>query len=183
MESNSSNFAPINGVAESISEVRETLNKNPSKIVVKLCYIQLITALEAYLGDTLKSLVLQNDSRISNLIQRDSELSREKISLHKAFVNPGYPKKRVREYLSGLLYHNLKKVIKIYSIALGVDIRYPCEDCGHSLLKAVELRHDLIHRNGFTVAGEKIAISIGDIEALALHVDTWVSHIEGQLNV
>jgi hypothetical protein len=64
-----------------------------------------ITALEAYLGDTLINEVLRDVQAITRLIQNDSE--QMKFTLPDIAANPDIVKDKVRDHLRSILYHNL----------------------------------------------------------------------------
>lgn len=177
----SNHYHPQESALQSIREVRSAIQEYPSKIMTKLCYIQLVTILEAYLGDRLKMLILQNNKRIANLLQHEKELKKEKIHLHTILLDPEYPVKRANEYLSNTTYHNLPKTIGLYRIALGADISFPSATCRETLLKSVKKRHDLVHRNGFAATGYKLTITTHEIECLAENVELWITHIERTL--
>lgn len=171
-------FKPIDALRKSLLDVKSLVAGDSSNQIIRLCYIQVITTTEAFLGDSLKEKVLTNKSSIERLLQNEKELCKEKISLHKAYVNSNYPRSRVEEYLASLLYHNFEKVINIYKIALCVDISFPSVDCKNVLLKARDIRHDLIHRNGFDKNGKKIRVATSDLDVLVNNIEIWVGKIE-----
>lgn len=174
---NAKYFKPIDTLRRSLSDVELMVDGESRKITI-LCYIQVITSVEAYLGDLLKEKVMGNKRAIERLLQNDKDLCKEKISLHKAYVCANYPQIRVEDYLSRLLYHNFEKIIKIYELSLDVDIGFPSEDCKVHLLKATDIRHDLVHRNGFGINGEKIRVSALEVKALIENIELWVDKIE-----
>lgn len=176
-------FKPIDAIRKSFSDVESMINGEASNQLIRLCYIQVITVVEAYLGDILKEKVLGNEPAIEQLLLHEKELSKEKISLHKALKNPNYPKVRVEDYLSSLLYHNFEKVIKIYKLSLSVDISFPSNECKEYLLKATDIRHDLVHRNGFNKNGHKIRVVSSDVNLLIENIEMWVEKIESAIYV
>src|SRR5690606_13713790 len=177
----SNHYHPQESVLQSIRMVRSAILEYPSKIMTKLCYIQLLTSLETFLGDRRKMLTVQYTKRIENLLQYEKELKKEKIHLHTILLDPDYPVKRANEYLSNTIYHNLPKTIELYKIALGADISFPSATCRETLLNSVKKRHDLVHRNGFTATGYKLTITTPEIEYLAENVELWITHIERTL--
>jgi len=56
-----------------------------------------------------------------------------------------------------ILYHNLAKVDVLYNIAFGVRILNLASD-KPTLFKAVMLRHDCVHRNGFDKNGNELKV-------------------------
>lgn len=176
-------FKPIEILNNSIKEVKEIIQTPTNKTLRKLCFIQLVAALEAYLGDLLKNTVLSSPKRIENLLHRDKELSKATISLHEAYTDPKLPEAEAKKYLSRQLYHNFPKVIALYQISLEVDIR-PQESCYmKALIQAVTKRHDLVHRNGFNTKGDMVIVDFDDIKDLIQLIEDWVEHIETQITL
>ena len=114
-----------------------------------------VTALEAYLGDTLINEVLGDADALQRLIVKADELVDAKFTLAQIASSPDLVKSTVRSYLRGILYHNLPKVDVLYDIALGFRILTLVQDKA-SLFKAVSYRHDCVHRNGFDKDGNEL---------------------------
>jgi hypothetical protein len=176
-------FKPIDAIRKSLVDVKLMAHEGASSQLVRLCYIQVITALEAYLGDLLKENALSSQSAIRNLLKNAKGLREEKMTLHDAFVSPNYPKDKAEEYLSKIIYHNFEKIIKLYDLSLGANIWFPTDECKEVLLKAKDIRHDLVHRNGFSKSGEKIRISASDVILLTENVEAWIDKIESEVHV
>ena len=125
---------------------------------------------------------MTNNEAIEKLLQNDKELSKEKISLHKVFVNPSYVNYAVKEYLNSILYHNLTKVIKLYQISLGCDIEFPSIEMKNTLLSAITIRHDCVHRNGYTISGEMVRLTKESTIFTLSTVIEYVEYVEGIIN-
>lgn len=126
-------------------------------LVNRMIFSQQITALEAYLGDTLLNEVIRDTEVMQRLIDKDEDLAKEKFTLSEVSKDPGLVEHKVRTHLREVMYHNLKKVDVLYNIALGVRILDLAADKA-SLFKAVLLRHDCVHRNGFDKEGNEIDV-------------------------
>jgi hypothetical protein len=124
----------------------------------RMLFSHQITALEAYLGDTLLNEVLRDNDAMMRLIQKHSELTQLKFTLTEIAADSDLVKKKVREYLRSVLYHNLAKVDALYDIALRLRILPLMENNKNDLFKAVSLRHDCIHRNGFDKDGNELTV-------------------------
>lgn len=123
-------------------------------LVNRLIFSHQLTALEAYLGDTLLNAVASDKEAMQRLLDADDELSKQKFTLTEIRKEPGLVERRVREYLRTILYHNLAKVDALYNIALGIRI-LSLTDQKAELFQAVMLRHDCVHRNGFDKDGRE----------------------------
>lgn len=126
-------------------------------LVNRLVFSHLVTALEAYLGDTLINAVAGDADAMQRLIDGDDELSKEKFTLAEIRKDPDLVERRVREYLRAILYHNLAKVDVLYNIALSIRILNLTSN-KDDLFKAVKLRHDCVHRNGFDKNGNELVV-------------------------
>jgi hypothetical protein len=132
---------------------------NGTDLLNRLLFSHQITALEAYLGDTLLNDVLRDNDAIARLIQKDSDLAQKKFTLNDIAADPNLVKKEVREYLRSILYHNLAKVDVLYGIALQLRILpLLVESSKKDLFQSVLFRHDCIHRNGFDKDGAALTI-------------------------
>lgn len=130
---------------------------NGRDLVNRLVFSQQVTALEAYLGDTLLNAVAADSAATQRLIDKDDELSKQKFTLTQIRSDPDLVARRVREYLRSILYHNLAKVDVLYDIALGIRILDLTSD-KTALFAAIMLRHDCVHRNGFDKDGNELSV-------------------------
>lgn len=125
-------------------------------LVNRLIFSHQITALEAYLGDTLMNAVATNTDALQRLVDADEELGKQRFTLAEIRKEPGLVERKVREHLRTTLYHNLAKVDVLYGIAFGVRILH-LTDKKAELFHAVMLRHDCVHRNGFNKDGQELS--------------------------
>lgn len=123
----------------------------------RMVFSHQITALEAYLGDTLMNGVMADNAAMQRLIEKDDDLAKEKFTLAEISKDPELIERKVRGHLRSILYHNLAKVDVLYNFALGVRILDFTSD-KQSLFKAVMLRHDCVHRNGFDKDGNELKV-------------------------
>jgi hypothetical protein len=121
----------------------------------RMVFSQHVAALEAFLGDTLIKTVLHDRKFIVRLLENDTELRKDRVSLLDVQRNPNLVVDRVAGYLRDVRYHNLAKVSVLYKIALGIDLLTE-KDQTDRLFAAMQLRHDCVHRNGFDKDGVKL---------------------------
>lgn len=170
---------PIKIFEDSIVLIHEHLSEqngeNHNQFINRMLFCQAVTALEAFLGDFLQKQLTPN--AISNLISKDNELSAEKFTLDQIHKNPNLVEHSLKKHLHSILYHNLPKVSRIYKIAFNVDIWNPSIDKA-AILKSINLRHDCVHRNGYTSDGELIETFNNEyIEGILSQYSLLVSHI------
>lgn len=127
------------------------------RLINRLMFSHQVTALETYLGDTLINYVMWDADAMQRLLDRDDELSKQKFTLNEVRKEPSLVERKVREYLRGMLYHNLAKVDVLYGMAFGFRILQVTSK-QDELFKAVMLRHDCVHRNGLDKDGNRLTI-------------------------
>ena len=146
-----------------------------------LIFSHQITALEAYLGDTLIKTVSVDKAAMARLMKEDTELQKEKFTLAEIAANPDLVESKVREYLRSILYHNSAKVDFLYNTALQICFLDLAPDKA-GLFKAVTLRHDCVHRNGFDKDGNELTVFTKQfVQGTSDLIKDFVEKIEGEL--
>lgn len=145
----------------SMAEIRKCMKAQGTthgySLINRMVFAQIMSSFEAYLGDTLTQQVKGNSEAIRRLVAEDKELSRSRFSLQEVFQNPQLVEETVLTYLANVVYHNLSKVEALYRIALGIDL--PINKKERSVLyKAIQHRHDCVHRNGFDRNGVRLQV-------------------------
>ncbi|MHC0055837.1 hypothetical protein [Actibacterium sp. D379-3] len=152
------------------------------QIVARMIFAQLISAMEAYLADTLMSQVLGDPNKTKALLAKDTELNKQNFSLKDIAGDEGIVERHVQGYLRRILYHNLGKVQFLYDAALGVELKTSNDDWQH-LHKSVLHRHDCVHRNGFDSEGTKNTVFNKDyVRETATVVKRLVDKVDGDLS-
>ncbi|MBN9602081.1 MAG: hypothetical protein J0G33_04040 [Afipia felis] len=126
-------------------------------LVNRMIFSHQITAMEAYLADKLINEIEADADAFQRLIDKDDDLAKEKFTLAEIAKDSTLVKRKVWEHLRSIQYHNLAKVDVLYNIALGIRILNLTPD-RPTLFKAVILRHDCIHRNGFDKDGNELKV-------------------------
>lgn len=182
-----SNYHHLGEVLSECSGGESGVIKRSAAVIQRMIFAETISSMEAFLGDTLITAVLNNPKAMQRLTMRDKDLSEEKVSLNAILANPNVVSDKVRIHLKGLLYHNLQKVAAIFRIALEVNI-FPDEDLKVRLLKLVQLRHDVVHRNGRDKNGEEhsfpaewVTEAMEDVRTFVQNVQSSVSRVRLQL--
>lgn len=147
-------------------------------LVNRLIFSHQITAMEAYLADRLIKEIESDADAFRRLLDQDADLSKEKFTLAEIAKDPALVERKAREHLRSILYHNLAKVGVLYNIALGIRILDLAKDRS-SLFRAVMLRHDCVHRNGFDKDGNEIKVfTKAFVQDTADLIKTFVEEIE-----
>lgn len=149
----------------------------------RMIFSHQITAMEAYLGDTLINETLGDLAAMDRLMKQDHDLKDIKLTLAEISATPDIVRKKVREHLRGVMYHNLKKVDALYAIALQFRILPQASDAG-DLFKAIMLRHDCVHRNGYDKDGAEITVFTKEfVQQTADMIRSFVMRIEERVRI
>lgn len=154
----------------------------------RLIYANVIASMEAYLSKTIITLVINNEDLFWNFVQK-FKWNDEKINISQ--IKQVYDEMdiKVQMALAEVLYHNLPKVKGMYKDILNIAILEDKKEMSY-LCKAVEIRHDIVHRNGRKNIRKKALnnvdeyhnIQLEQVEELIKCVDKLVSSVEEQID-
>jgi hypothetical protein len=138
-------------------------------------YAAVFFALESYLFDFFHSTIQADTNLFNKFIKVNEDFQKTKVNLSDIIEEHKKLDRTVREYLAGLLWHNLPRIDRLYELVLG--IKFDKELLG-KLSKAVLTRHDIVHRNGKKKDGAQIFLSREQVLQLIFWVRDFVKHIE-----
>ncbi len=168
---------PIVEFQHSIGDVK-TLLKGPAdggagQCLLRLLYVNVITALEAYLADFFSSAITEHKELFRKFVETNPDFEREKVAFSDIFKAWDGLQAKVKAYLVEIVWHHLARLKPMFRDVLRVE--FPAAD---ELFKAVLVRHDLVHRNGKKKDGGEHAISREDVQKLITATESFVSGIE-----
>jgi hypothetical protein len=169
------NFSDAISNIEKLSDTK--VADSVSHCLLRLLYVNVITALETYLSDAFISTVLNDPKLMRRFIESTPEFQTEKIPLSKVFAAVDAAKQRARTYLVDLAWHHNARAKQMYGATLKIE--FPA-DLGH-ILRAVNIRHDIVHRNGKSKDGRELFVTCKGITDLIRHVENFVQSIDDQL--
>jgi hypothetical protein len=141
-----------------------------------MAYAQVVTGVEAYLSGVFISRVVNSQQLIRKLVENDPELAKKPLSLKDIFVQYDGLQLLVAKYLQELIFHRLDKVKPMYKSVLDVDLGdIPW------LFKAVQLRHDCVHRNGVNQDGKLTGIGKQDVVDLITQCATLIARVDNEI--
>jgi hypothetical protein len=141
---------------------------------LQLLYANMITVLETYLSTTFVGIVLSDEKHKRKFVQTTPEFEKEKIPVSEIFNHYDSIDQRIHKYLSEVMWHNLAKVKLMYRASLCVSFPEDLSD----LLKAVSIRHDIVHRNGREKDGSEHLITVEQLRDLETGITSLVGAIE-----
>lgn len=145
----------------------------------RLLYTNVISSLETFLSDSFVGVISRNKSLLRRFVETNTDFQSQKICLSDVFKECEILEKKVMKYLADMVWHNLQKAMAIYKSALSID--FPKNRS--FIFEAINIRHDLIHRNGYTKEGVAIAISETQIHDLILEVRALAADVNAKINL
>ena len=148
-------------------EIRNVLNR--------IMYANVITVMETYLSECFTRMILDNENNKLKLIETSPDFYKLSLSPREAYDWLKELDAKIIENVQGIVFHNLNKVISMFKSVLGVEFI----DMGN-IARAIEKRHDIIHRNGKSKDGDILIIDEKDILKLIENVELLIENIEKQ---
>ncbi|HYJ06905.1 MAG TPA: hypothetical protein VEX43_17370 [Chthoniobacterales bacterium] len=145
--------------------------------LLALLYANAVTVLEAYLSDVFISLINKYPSLFRKFVESEPSFKERSLSVSQLFQHLDKVHEIVSEHLSVFPFHRLEKVRKMYATVLGVEFPRGIGD----IFKAILIRHDLVHRNGFTKDGKTISITADAVAELTRAVETLIEALDAQI--
>ncbi|MEI4983852.1 HEPN/Toprim-associated domain-containing protein [Aeromonas caviae] len=163
----------------SLIELNDIKLDESTPVLQRMIFSSVITTMEAYLSDTLKKNVLNRDAIKKKFVKNSESLKRSRnISLNDIYEALDTLDERIIDEIDSISYHNVDVVTGLYKNVLLCS--FP-EDKIAQLKTNVEIRHDIVHRNGHKKDGSIIHIVKEDVENLITLVSDVVSHIDKQI--
>src|SRR5690606_23829201 len=164
--------------ATAILDTQSLMVLSPENMTLaRLLYANVITAMETYLSDTMKKQVLTREAIRRRFVQTN-EIFKEKIFVQDIFRKLEGLNEEINRTIDMMSFHNLDKTTGLYKAVL--DTQFPSAQIA-DLKSAVENRHNIVHRNGKTVQGKAIDVTMEDVEKLIKLVVSTVKHIDKQI--
>jgi len=142
--------------------------------MLRLLYVNVITALETYLSDKFMSAINADEKLLRRFVETTPEFKNRKFSLSEVFNVHESIKKDAETHLVEVVWHRLDKVAPMFRDTLGVS--FPADMS--ELYKALIVRHDCVHRNGRTKDGQEHVLSDKHVKDLLSEADKLVQWIE-----
>ena len=160
------------------SKLLLTLQGDPSAqfLARNLAFSSIITSLESFLWETVVYWVDHDDSTVINIVKNIPVFRDQPLKLGEIFEKSENLKNEVKAYLQNLVWHQWNKVAPLFRLGLGI------KDPGFGQFEdALKKRHDIVHRSGFTKAGERVIVNVAEIEALCEQITRFATDINEEL--
>lgn len=154
----------------------ETLSAPSKEYLYRQLYAGAITSMEAFLSSTLLKVVLSSTENKRKFVEKYLPYRDEHISFANIYEQMDKVDIKIQETLRGLMYHNLGKIKPIYKDVLNIDLG----DI-RDIMKAVQIRHDIVHRSGKDKNGNLHDIKKEDVTTLVEKVSFLMSAVSSKL--
>lgn len=163
---------------QSLEEIKSLIELDPdNKTLLKLLYASVITAMESYMSDTVKKQVLNREALRRRFVKNHPSFVKN-IKLSEIYEKLGTLEQEIIAEIDKISFHNMEKTPALFKAVL--DTNFPSENMG-LLIHAVDVRHDIVHRNGKNTKGKLTEISKADVLDLLDLVDRTVKFLDTQI--
>jgi hypothetical protein len=165
-----------------INEIQQLLKKNEintESTLLKFMYSSIISIFETYLFDLFINIVNSNPSILRKVVEDYKIFDREKIEKSNVFKEYDEIKNAVIKELQKINYHNINVITPLFKKSLSIDFSNQI----NGLSKMIEIRHDIVHRNGEDFNGNKHNIKLQQIDLLIKKVNEIVNYINKEYEI
>ncbi|MBP6237175.1 MAG: hypothetical protein KA270_05390 [Saprospiraceae bacterium] len=163
----------------SINDVKILINEeknNTNKLFRKLIFSNVITVLETYIALSILNIVFHDRETLINIVEKYNIFGNEKIEIRNIFNKMESLKSEVLLNLQNKVFHNFNFVVPLLKKGFGIDITPYLGE----LIHFIEIRHDIIHRNGRDKENIEKFINVEDLENLIYQINLLVNFLEHQ---
>ncbi|CAK1711401.1 RiboL-PSP-HEPN domain-containing protein [Vibrio crassostreae] len=141
----------------------------------KLYYSNVVSLMEKYLSDLFLYEITENDEKF-NLMTSAQKFQTQKYPVAEIFN--GDVKEKVITSIKNLVWHRLNDIDPLFKHTFGIRIHIHT-----GLTDKLALRHDLVHRNGYTLAGELVDITLEKLNECIQTIVDFVDDIENKYQI
>jgi len=139
-----------------------------------MLFVSCITVLETYLSDVFK-IQVRNSKENKRLFLKTKNFN-EKIEIKDIFQHFEQLEGTIQQKINELNFHNLPMVKSLFNQVLKIDIGEIEE-----LNKSIKNRHDFVHRSGKDLQGNRIDVSLIEVEALIQNIKEFCDNINNKI--
>ncbi len=168
-----------------LSELETMINSSQisSPTFYKMCYAHVVTILEVYLEDIVKSLIMSSEGFLANTINNVKPFCDETFNLGDVFLeNDSLRKDGLRKFalsqLSDTVFHNIPKILQILCGILNRKLKVEIGD----ICRITTRRHDIVHRNGKNKDGELIEVSLSETKSALETVKKFSENLRSEIS-
>lgn len=158
-------------------ELRSQIPDDLKDAFNRMLYLHYVVALEAYLSDRLIGVVMNDKYKLLCIVGNIEVIRNQKKTFMEILKSDFDIEKTVKDYLQKVSFHDLATVEAYFVSVLKTSL---FENTKHKeeMDKAIQIRHDIAHRNGTTVSGKPNRITMMDVELIRANVMKIVDRVE-----
>ena len=172
--------APLSALKSRLRQVLSILPLRGDPYAVeqlpKMAFGAAISALEAYLWETMVYWTKSNRAVIKGIVSNMPELRDQPIKLGDIFAQHDAIEARVMLFLKHMVWHRWDKVAQLF--LHGLDVRAPSFK---PFKDAIAKRHDIVHRSGHDIEGNPVSISEDDVSVLASDIESFAQELHDRI--
>jgi hypothetical protein len=161
----------------SLHELNSLNSTSENSVLQRMVFASVITAMEAYLSDSMKRHVLNRDAIKRRFVECHSSFS-QNIKKREIFSFLDDLDRTLNEEIDYISFHNIDIVKDLYKRVLLCE--FP-EDYLSKLRPLILTRHDIVHRNGKKKDGNIVNVSQQDVVELIELVSDVTKAIDLQI--
>ena len=176
---------PRENFVESIKNIKTLLpaeirnvHQEAHRLFYNILYVNVITAVEAYLADAFHQTVEKGAYALRHFVQTTSQSREQRIAMPDTKTMDGIVDLAIGA-VGRVIWHRLKQARKMYKKILGVE--FPKNT--HKIARAVQIRHSIVHENDSRPNGKEIIICRSTVEELIAEAEMFVADIDKQIKL
>ena len=154
---------------EAIEELPQEIKDN----LYRLLYANIISKMEAFLCDTIVNYVLSCEAHKRRFVQKYEPLATQKFQMSAIYAKYENLDKIIKGALTSIVYHDIELVKKLYKNVVDIELPYT-----KAIEDAIQIRHDIVHRNGKDKDGNIHTVTRVDVEILSDHVKDFIYEVD-----
>jgi len=153
-------------------------------IYLKMRFSYAVTLMESCLGEMLKSVTMHHEQFRRNAVINISSIGESQLSTQELLDKDiqAIIDSKVIHHISRILYHNMDKVNKVYTQILGNKFPVMDDDLNKKIDELMDLRHDIVHRNGKKIDGEEIELTPAMVSSCVSNIQRFVGCVHAYIN-
>lgn len=172
---------PLLRLVERLQQAKAVLilsgDANTKSLVEKLAFGAAISALEAFLWETMSYWVEHDSEVVENIITKIPRFRDEPMALGQIYDRQKNLKAHVLAYLQNIVWHRWDQVSPLFTIGLGINL-----DSTKVFQNAMVKRHDIVHRSGHDKVGIPISINGDEVTRLCGEIEKFATTIKRRID-
>jgi hypothetical protein len=156
---------PLRYLQSRVDRIDEVLSVDAkggvSDLMLQMAHGSIIATLEAFLAETVTFWIKAEKTVLRDFVTKNPDFRKRALTLSDIFARLDQIDNEIEIYLQELMWHRLDKIKPMLAESLGIVV----PDISQ-LMKAVLVRHDIVHRAGRRKDGLSVSVTRADVEQL-----------------